>query len=250
MPVSAALHGCKPLKLTVERYDAISFDCYGTLIDWDTGVSAFIKTWAPNAGVQAPDQTALHLFAQAQYLHQRSSPHKHYRRVLRDALADMAHALGLAADDAVLDDFAGSAGAWPPFPDTLAALRALKAQGVHLAVVSNIDNVSFSETHRHLGGLIDTVITAEAVQAYKPDIAMFDSLFAALREKNIHRDRILHVAQSRFHDIAPANELGLDVVWIDRQGTRSRSGIVVPSDAEPMVRFDSLEDFAHAFGQS
>jgi len=236
--------------LNAGKYHAISFDCYGTLIDWDTGVSRFIDAWAHRCGIVLPDNTALQAFAQAQYRHQRSLPHKNYRTVLRDAFADMADVLNTTVDQATLDEFARSAGTWPPFPDTLAALRTLKARSCHLAVVSNVDTASFAETHKRLGGLIDTVVTAEDVEAYKPDLIMFDTLFASLRAKGISRQHILHVAQSKFHDVAPANALGLEVVWISRQRTPTQSGITMPSDAEPAARFDSLESFAQAFRHS
>lgn len=230
------------MDLEAGKYDAISFDCYGTLIDWDTGVAEFISA----CGSSLEDGLAITAFAQAQYRHQRAQPHKHYRDVLHDAFADMAAQFSIKADPAVVENFACSVGTWPPFPDTLPALRALKARKFHLAVLSNIDNTSFAATHKHLEHRIDTTVTAETVRAYKPDIAMFDALFAALEAKNVARERLLHVAQSRFHDVAPANALGLDVVWIDRGSGRAGAGITVASDARSMARFESLSDFVNA----
>ena len=222
---------------------AVSFDCYGTLIDWDSGVTAFYDAWTGDRTTAPQASDFLAAFARAQRQHQQASPHKSYRQVLADGFADASGELGIAFSDADVASFASSAGTWPPFPDTIAALRALKDMGLHLAVISNVDDASFAETHTRLENLIDTVVTAEMAGAYKPDLAMFDALFAALGAKGIARGELLHSAQSRYHDIAPAAELGLDAVWIDRRHGRTGSGITVASDAEPIARYESLAEF-------
>jgi FMN phosphatase YigB (HAD superfamily) len=123
----------------------------------------------------------------------------------------------------------------------------LRDAGLHLGVASNVDEQSFAATSRLLGGLIDTAVTAEASGAYKPDLAMFEALFDALGAKGIDRRRVLHVAQSRFHDVEPGNAIDLDVVWIDRRFGRPGVGITVDANAVPKARFASLEQFCQAF---
>lgn len=230
-----------------KRYDAVSFDCYGTLIDWDAGASAFFQDWSASRNVPFDGNTGLSKFAQAQYRHQQSRPFKGYRQVLADAFADMAIELGISVDRADLDAFAASVGTWPAFNDTVASLRSLKAHGCHLAVLSNVDTASFEQTHLWLEHQIDTIVTAEMAGAYKPDLRMFETLLSALNGQGISPQQILHVAQSRFHDVAPANEIGLDVVWIDRRHGQPGSGITIASPAEPMARFNNLADCVDTF---
>ena len=234
------------LQIDTERYDAVTFDCYGTLIDWDTGVADVFGPWAAAGGFPGTVSDLTAAFARQQHSHQRARPFRNYRRVIRDALADAVAELGgtITPDD--LDVFAASVGSWPAFADTIDALRHLKRRGLHLGVVSNVDDASFRDTHCRLGGLIDTVVTAEMAKAYKPDLEMFNALFGALKQVGIPRERVLHVAQSSYHDIAPANELGLDVVWIDRRHGRPGQGVTVHSDAAPMLRFDNLEELCAA----
>lgn len=234
------------MDIDIARYDAVTFDCYGTLIDWDTGVANALGPWAVRAGLPGTVAELVGRFAVRQRQQQSRRPFRGYRTVLRDALAEAVADLGgvIAADD--LEAFAGGVGDWPAFPDTVDALRRLKRLGRHLGVLSNVDDASFEASHRRLGGLIDTVVTAGQVGCYKPDLAMFEALFAALGARGIARDRILHVAQSRFHDVAPGRELGLDVVWIDRRHGRPGQGVTVPADAEPLARFTSLEAFCAA----
>lgn len=236
--------------IDASRYAAISFDCYGTLIDWDTGAAQQFQNRLSRTGTADCDADLLHIFAKHQYAQQCLRPFKPYREVLADAFLETARTVGKRTDKGEADRFAASIGRWRPFADTVESLQELKALGLHLAVVSNVDNASFAETHTHLGNLIDTVVTAEMVGTYKPDTAMFDALFSALDAKGIRRDALLHVAQSRFHDVAPGNALGLDVVWIDRRHGRTGSGITIASDAQPAARFESLADFVTAFRAS
>lgn len=223
------------------RYDAITFDCYGTLIDWDTGIANAFGPWAVKTGFPGSVADLVERFAHHQRERQIVRPALDYRDVIFQAFEGAAGDLGRFVSDEDLAAFSRSVGAWPCFPDTLDALRTLKAGGFHLGVVSNVDNASFEDTHKRLGGMIDTVVTAETVGACKPDPKMFEALFSALAARGIARKRILHIAQSRFHDVAPGNELGLDVVWIDGRHGRPGKGVSIPSDARPLTRFDSLE---------
>lgn len=234
------------MPIDLSRYDAVTFDCYGTLIDWDTGVANFLGPWSLSSDFEGTIADVIASFAKHQRAQQQSKPFKNYRMVIHDALAAAISELGgrISADE--LDTFSQSVGTWPAFTDTVDALRQLKRAGKHLGVISNVDNSSFEETHRRLGALIDTVVTAEMVHTYKPDLAMFDALFSALEEDKIERSRVLHLAQSRFHDVAPGNQIDLDVVWIDRRHGRPGHGVTVDSSAEPLARYVSLEAFCNA----
>jgi len=142
--------------------------------------------------------------------------------------------------------FAGSVGGWPPFADTVSALHRLKSAGFILGVLSNVDDASFANTHRQLDRLIDEVVTAEAVRSYKPGQRHFHAMIERLARRGIARDEILHVAQSRFHDIAPAQRLGLATVWVDRRANRPGCGITIAADAAPDRRVESLSELLDA----
>lgn len=227
------------------KYRAVTFDCYGTLIDWDTGVSTILAPWTVKVGLLLTMDDFLGQFADAQRVHQITDPFKPYRQVLADAFADVATANGHPADAEDLAAFSRSVGTWPPFSDTVWILRQLKKKYV-LGVMSNVDDESFSATHKLLGGLIDEIITAEQVQSYKPAAPHFEEMLKRLAGKGISKEEVLHVAQSRFHDIEPANRLGLKTIWIDRRAPKRGRGITVASQAEPAYRFESLAEFFEA----
>jgi len=213
------------------RFKAVTFDCYGTLIDWDTGIGDWFAGWARQRGAAVDVDRMRGLFAEAQRRRQAELPFTPYRRILAEALADAATALGMAIAEEDKAAFAGSASAWPPFADTLPALAALKEQGRTLGVMSNIDADLFAGTAGLLENRINIVVTADQVQSYKPRHAHFAEMRRRLEEREIGRDAILHVAQSRFHDIAPANALGWANCWVDRRRGRSGRGVTVASQA-------------------
>ncbi len=220
--------------------EAVTFDCYGTLVDWDTGVAAFVGEWQGRVGAAFDTDSFIGTFADAQRRHQDMRPFKPYRRVLADAFVDAATGHGIEAAEADARAFAASAGGWPPFPDTVAALEKLAGLCV-LGVMSNIDEASFAETHAALGGFIDEVVTADAVQSYKPGLPHFNAMLERLAARGIGRGNILHAAQSRYHDIEPARALGLASVWVDRRHGRPGRGITVAAGAEPDYRVTSLD---------
>ena len=232
------------------RYDAITFDRYGALVDWDTGIADAFGSWVVKTGFSESIADLVERFACHQRERQIVRPAIRYRDAILQAFEGAANDLGGFVSDEDLVAFSRSVGTWPCFPDTIDALRNLKATGYHLGVVSNVDNASFEDTHKRLGGIIDTVVTAEMVGAYKPDLEMFEALFSALAARGIARKRLLHVAQSRFHDVAPGNELGLNVIWIDRRHGRLGKGVTIPSDARPLIRFDSLETMVDSLNRN
>jgi 2-haloacid dehalogenase len=226
---------------------AITFDCYGTLIDWEAAITAFLEAWATVRRLRLDLPAALGTFADVERRHELERPFKPYPRVLHDAFLDLARRVGARSHPADAMAFASSIGAWPPFPDTLPALRRL-TDGRVLGVISNVDDDSFAETHALLEGLIDEVVTAETVGAYKPAPAPFETMLARLEGRGIGREAVLHVASSCFHDILPAQRLGLATAWVDRRRGRPGRGITIPAEADPDLVVADLAELAARLG--
>ncbi len=212
-------------------FDAVTFDCYGTLIDWETGVLSILRPWATETGVEAKDDPLLSAFAHGQRAAQRRRPVWPYPRVVADAFRHVGESLGVTVSDDWRQRLARSIGDWPSFPDTVEALACLKER-YRLGVLSNVDNASFARTHGHLGNIMDLIVTAEDVGAYKPDPAHFERAVSLFLDWGVPRDRVLHAAQSRFHDVAPCRALGLSCVHVDRRHGKTARGLTVPATNE------------------
>lgn len=226
---------------------AVTFDCFGTLIDWNQGIGSILAAWASRDGFVGETDRLVQELGEAQRRHQVMRPFKPYQAVLRDAFLDVARAHAIERADNDAERFAVSVADWPAFPDTMAGLRRLK-KSVPIGVMSNVDNANFARVHaERLGGLIDEIVTADDVSAYKPDHAHFDAMRQRLARRDIDESAWLHVAQSRFHDIAPCRELGIACVWLDRVGTRPERGMTIFSaDAEPDLTVYGMVDVVAA----
>jgi 2-haloacid dehalogenase len=220
-------------KLDGSKYATITFDCYGTLIDWENGLLGHLQPLLQSYYINAIDEFVLGLFAELEPAAQ--SEGGTYREVLRRVMQRMATRLAFTPTDEVLDSLAESIQYWQPFEDAVPVLKALK-EHYRLGIVSNVDNDLFADSAELLIVPFDHVITAEDAGAYKPDSAIFER---ALGEVD---SPVLHVAQSRFHDVAPANALGLDTVWINRPS----KGATKPFEAEANWTFENLSDLAQA----
>jgi len=223
--------------LDLSSVEALTFDCYGTLIDWDRGLGDWLTSWCRSRG-GTPDRAALLArFARLETRVQQADPETPYPEVLARVGGAIAAELGLpwTAEDGAA--FGSSIGEWPPFPETPSALAAL-GRRYRLVVISNVDRASFRRSSALLGVAFDAVVTAEEVGAYKPDPAMFRRAFEVLEEMGVPPARILHVAQSLYHDVAPARALGLGVVWVHRrtggegQGASAAAAVDVTPDFE------------------
>tara|TARA_B100000686_G_C16688983_1_gene916486 strand:- start:552 stop:1262 length:711 start_codon:yes stop_codon:yes gene_type:complete len=223
------------------RFQVLSFDCYGTLIDWDTGIGHWLEAWGSFKGLAVAPDDLLEDFASYQRAEQMKVPFQHYRMVLANALLSLGAQCGVEVFDGEADEFAATASTWPPFGDSVAALKELKRQGRKLAVISNVDNDLFFGTQGLLGNPFDIVITAQDVQSYKPEPPHFEALRAALAGEGIEEEALLHVARSQFHDIATANALGWANCWVDRRHDKGNRGVGLPSDAEPMWTATSMK---------
>jgi 2-haloacid dehalogenase len=218
-------------------FEVLSFDCYGTLIDWEAGIVAAIRALLGEAVAGYPDEALLTAFASVES--SAEVPYKLYREVLGISLRGIGEELGFPVSDSQAAAFGGSVVDWPAFPDSAAALLRLQSR-FKLAVITNSDDDLFAASERRLGVSFDFVITAQQVGSYKPDPANF--LFAYERI-GVPATRILHVAQSLFHDHVPAKALGMTTVWIDRRGGGG-GGATPPAEAMPDATFPSMAAFA------
>ena len=221
------------------RVEVLTFDCYGTLIDWEVGILAGLRPLAGEAGAGVSDDALLERYGAAEATVE-AGPYRRYREVLARSAEVVCRDLGVTPDDAALAAFGGSIPDWPAFPDSADALARLKAR-FRLAVITNCDDDLFAASNRRLGVAFDEVVTAQQVGAYKPSHRNFEVAFERL---GVPRDRILHVAQSLFHDHVPAKQLGLSTAWIDRRYGRMGSGATPPAAVTPDLTATSMAAFA------
>lgn len=229
---------------------ALTFDCYGTLVDWETGILEVLRPWAEECGLEVADEDLLAAFADAESRCQAETPGLLYPDILRRVLAEIALLLGGVPAPEYADALARSVGDWPPFPDTTPALRRLSRRYA-LVIVSNVDRASFERTRRRLGVRFDFVVLAEDVGVYKPDPRMFEQAIAWLAGRGIARGEILHVAQSLYHDHVPAKRLALATAWVDRRAGRSGGAARAPAETVvPDLTVASLAELADRLGAS
>ncbi len=226
-----------------QTYRALSFDCYGTLIDWETGILQSLQPWCAWHGVDRTPNELLELYGHHESAVQAEHPTLLYPDVLAESLRRIGQSLHVDVDEAECAEFGASVIAWPAFADTALALRRLK-QRYRLIILSNIDRISFANSNRRLGVEFDLVITAEDVGSYKPALGHFDALFQQLPGLGVQRSELLHVAQSLFHDHGPARHLGLPSVWIDRRHDRDGGGATPTVDVHVELQYPSLAAFA------
>ncbi|PYM62418.1 MAG: haloacid dehalogenase type II [Candidatus Rokuibacteriota bacterium] len=223
------------------RFEALTFDCYGTLIDWETGITAAARALLGDALADRSDEELLAAFAAVE--HEAEVPYQRYREVLAFCFRRIGERFGIPVDDAQAAAFAGSVGEWPPFPDSTPALRRLQGRFT-LAVITNCDDDLFARSEARLQVKFDHVITAEQARSYKPDQRNFQ---LAHERVGVPPGRILHVAQSLYHDHVPAKRLGMTTVWINRRaGKGGGGGATPPADATPDAVFPDLASFAAA----
>lgn len=226
-----------------DHFECLSFDCYGTLIDWETGLLRALRPSLTRHRVEIGDQELLSAYAEAE-TDVEAGGYRPYRHVLRQVLLALGRRFGFSPLADELDAFSVSVKDWPPFDDSPGALAALHEK-YKLIILSNIDDDLFQHSARKLGIDFDRVFTAEQIRSYKPSEKNFRYL---IENAGFPRERILHVAQSLFHDIGPAKRIGLATVWINRRSGQTGVGATPPAQAEPDLEVPDLRTLVSLAG--
>jgi putative hydrolase of the HAD superfamily len=233
--------------LDLTAYRALSFDCYGTLIDWEAGIGAVLTPWAREQGLDLSEEELLLAYADNEATVEREAPSTLYPAVLAAAFRRTGDELDRPVSDQWAQRLGSSVPDWPAFPDSADALARL-ARHYRLIILSNVHRAGFAGSNQWLKGEFAAVITAEDVGAYKPAENHFRALDSTLVELGVNRAQLLHVAQSLFHDHVPAKREGLPSVWINRRHDRPGWG-ATPEPADEWsydLELTSMGDFADA----
>jgi 2-haloacid dehalogenase len=228
-------------QLDYGRFDALTFDCYGTLIDWETGLTDAFRPVLEAHGIDTDAEDVLVRYARHEAAAE-AGPYRRYREVLAAGLRGVGGELGFDPTSDEIATFSGSVADWPAFPDSAAALAQLRTR-FRLGVITNCDDDLFAASNERLGVKFDWIVTAQQAGSYKPDEHNFQVAFERI---GLPRERILHVAQSLFHDHVPAQRLGLTSVWINRRHDRPGSGATPDAEAIPQAAFPDMASFAAA----
>lgn len=231
--------------MRLSDFSALSFDCYGTLIDWEAGILHALEPLRERSGVDAEE--LLEAYGVVEHEVEQEFPDLAYSQLLEKVHAGLCRGFGVPEDELEAAKLGASVGDWPAFPDSAEALAYLK-QHFKLVILSNVDRMSFVGSNRRLGVDFDFVFTAQDIGSYKPDLRNFEYLVDRLADAGIGKDRLLHVAQSLFHDHVPANRMGIASAWIDRRAGKQGGGATVLPDPVPHYdfRFTSMGELAAA----
>lgn len=234
------------MTLDLTQYEALSFDCYGTLIDWEAGIAAVLGPWARRNDPSITDEDVLVAYSENEADVEREAPTTLYPDVLREAFRRTGKALGFEVTDADADALGTSVPDWPAFPDSADALQRLKKH-YKLIILSNVDRESFAGSNRRLGVEFDEILTAQDIGSYKPNPANFAALLKRADEIGV-TGKLLHVAQSLFHDHVPGKAAGLPSVWINRRHDQPGWGATPDPrvGVTPDLEFSSMGGFADA----
>lgn len=233
--------------MNLADFEALSFDCYGTLIDWEHGLREGLQKVAEMRSPSPDVDALLESYADAEAEVEQTNPGMLYPHVIAESVARAGNAHGIAVPPELGLEIGASVPDWPAFSDSANALGRL-SQRCKLIILSNVDRSSFAASNKRLGITFDAILTAEEVGSYKPDPRNFEALLKRVREMGIAQDKLLHVAQSLFHDHVPAKAAGLTTVWIDRRGGRPGYGATpIPANVvQPDWTFPSMAAFADA----
>lgn len=236
------------MKLT--DFKALTFDCYGTLIDWESGMIEGLKPLTERAGGRLSRDEILEAHARHESSQQNWTPARRYRDLLSIVYKRLAEEWGVVATAEECTAYGESVKDWPAFADSAEALRYLK-QHYKLIILSNVDNKSFSFSNKKLGVDFDAIYTAEDIGSYKPSARNFDYMLEKLATIGVEKSQVLHTAESMFHDHAPANRVGLASCWIYRRHADQGFGATMHPGDMPNVdfRFDSMADLVKAHRQ-
>jgi 2-haloacid dehalogenase len=225
--------------LEFTRFQVLTFDCYGTLIDWETGILGALRPILKTHGQVVSDVDLLELYSDLE-LQAEQREFRPYREVLQSVVRGFGERLGFVPSESEVQALPQSLANWLPFPDTVAALRKLKSR-YQLAITSNVDDDLFAATARRLEVQFDHVITAQQARAYKPSLRVFK---LAQERIGVQPNQWLHVAQSVYHDVVPAKSLGIATVWVNRPSPRPGAGAAKAASAQPDLEVPSLKALA------
>ncbi len=232
--------------MNITQFKALSFDCYGTLVDWEKGIVTALRPWIQSNQIDLSDEEILQVFARYETSVQIENPKWKYTQVLEEVAVRIGQELNIEAGEDIRNHLGKSVGDWPAFEDTRAALKILNDH-FKLIIISNIDEESFQATNnKQLNTEFFRILTAEKIGSYKPNLRNFEYLITHLGEQGIQKNEILHVAQSLYHDIEPASEIGLSTVWINRRANNPGFG-ATPQPTKPVkadMEFSTMEAFA------
>jgi len=225
--------------LNFSRFEVLTFDCYGTLIDWESGIFSALRPILAAHGKTLSDSTLLELYGEFEAKAEQGE-YQAYREVLRNVVRSFGERLSFIPTWTEVSSLAESVAAWPPFPDTVDALRRLSSR-YRLAIISNIDDDLFASTLPKLGVRFDHVLTAQQARAYKPSLNLFK---LAEKRLDVPREKWLHIGQSIYHDVLPAQSLGLATVWVNRPSPRAGVGAVKAAEGKPDLEVPNLKTLA------
>jgi len=231
------------MDLRFDSYEALVFDCYGTIIDWETGILNALRPIFDTHDISLENDRTLELYAEIE-AELEAEPYQKYSDVLRSTLSGFGQRLNFNPTEDELNQFSRCVRDWPPFTDSKRALDRLQSR-YKLVILSNVDDDLFEYSRQKLGIEFYRVYTAQQICSYKPSLRNFEF---ALNYLDIPRDRVLHVAQSLFHDIKPAKQLGLATVWVNRRKGLQGSGATLPVEAEPDCEVASLGELVEVVG--
>lgn len=233
------------MKLT--DFKVVSFDCYGTLIDWETGIYTALQPLIAKIEGGIDRDAALETFARYESRQQAETPDMLYPELLTVVHAQLREHFGVAGDGEMDRRFGNSVGDWPAFDDSAAALAYLK-QHYRLVILSNVNRAGFSASNEKLGAEFDAIYTAEDIGSYKPDPRNFEYMLSHLQALGFEKADILHTAQSLFHDHVQATAFGLATNWIDRRQDVQGHGATMPPEADVRIdfHFPSMAAFVEA----
>jgi len=225
--------------LDFNRFEMLTFDCYGTLINWEEGILLCLRRIISAHGKEADDATLLELYGDFEASAEHGE-YRVYREVLQSVVQQLGNKLGFTPTEAEIRSLPDSLKNWKPWPDTVSALRELKRR-FRLAIISNVDDDLLADTRPQLEVEFDHVITAQQAGAYKPSLKIFE---LALGRIGVPAHRVLHVGQSLYHDVVPAQSLGLATVWVNRPSARAGVGAVKAAQANPDLQVSNLAELA------
>jgi len=224
-------------QLNWRQFEWITFDCYGTLIDWEAGILGYLQPLLHAKGCEVSDARILSLYSELEPREQ-AGEYRSYREVLAGVMRGFAKELGISFSESEMHGLAESIASWKPFPDTVAGLRDLGTR-FRLGILSNIDDDLFAATAKHLEIPFDLVVTAQQA-SYKPSRHNFQVLLDRL---GITCDRLLHAAESFYHDVAPARQMGIATVWVNRRQGRPAAASRL-ADVKPDFEVATIQQLA------